>query len=100
MVYFAIGMALQNDGSYEDILALVTDGMAWSQREKVADRLASKAAVSYARAHLGSEPVKELLTRTARPLAVEEAPGWFLAGLRLVKVDGTCLDMPDAPANR
>lgn len=99
MVYFAIGMALHNDGSYEDILALVTDGLAWAHRENVPDRLASKAAVSHARTRLGSEPVKELFTRTARPLAVDGAPGCFLAGRRLVAIDGTCLDVPDTPAN-
>lgn len=99
MVYFAIGMALHNDGSYEDILALVTDGLAWSHRSDVPDRLANKAAVSHARTRLGSEPVKELFTRTAQPLATEGAPGCFLAGRRLVAIDGTCLDVPDTPAN-
>lgn len=29
MVYFAIGMALYREGSYEDVLALLTDGLAW-----------------------------------------------------------------------
>jgi hypothetical protein len=99
MVCFAIGMALHNDGSYEDILALITDGLAWSQREGVPDRLASKAAVSHARARLGSAPVKELFTRTAHPLATDTAPGCFLSGRRPVAVDGTCLAVPDTPAN-
>jgi len=33
VAYFAMGMALHSDGSYEDVLALVTDGLAWSERE-------------------------------------------------------------------
>ena len=30
MAYFAVGMALHSEGSYEDVLGLLTDGLAWS----------------------------------------------------------------------
>ena len=30
MAYFSIGMALHSEGSYEDVLALLTDGLAWT----------------------------------------------------------------------
>ena len=30
MAYFAIGMALHSEGSYEDVLGLLTDGLSWS----------------------------------------------------------------------
>ncbi|MFN2617794.1 MAG: transposase domain-containing protein, partial [Thermoleophilaceae bacterium] len=49
MAYFAMGMALHSEGSYEDVLALVSDGVAWARRESGAGRLASKAAISHAR---------------------------------------------------
>jgi hypothetical protein len=29
MAYFAIGMGLHSAGSYEDVLALLTDGLSW-----------------------------------------------------------------------
>jgi len=35
----------------------------------------------------------------ARPLGTPATPGWFLAGRRLVAIDGTCLELPDTPAN-
>lgn len=35
----------------------------------------------------------------ARPLAAAGTPGCFLAGRRLVAIDGTCLDLADIPAN-
>jgi hypothetical protein len=41
----------------------------------------------------------KLFDRVARPLAAEATPGCWLAGRRLVAVDGTCLDLADTPAN-
>jgi hypothetical protein len=38
-----MGMALHSDGSYEDVLALMTDGLAWAQRVEAPPRLATKA---------------------------------------------------------
>jgi len=32
MAYFAIGMAMHSEGSYEDVLSQLTDGLAWSSR--------------------------------------------------------------------
>jgi hypothetical protein len=99
VAYFAIGMALHSDGSYEDVLALMTDGVAWAQRAEAPVRLATKAAISHARDRLGSEPLALLFERVARPLAGPETPGCWLAGRRLVAIDGTCLDVADTPAN-
>ena len=99
MAYFAMGMALHSEGSYEDVLALISDGVAWVHREEGAGRLANKAAISHARDRLGPEPMALLFERVARPMATEETPGCWLAGRRLVAIDGTCLDLPDTPAN-
>ena len=99
VAYFAIGMALHSDGSYEDVLALMTDGLAWAQRAEAPARLATKAAISHARDRLGSAPLALLFERVARPLAGPETPGCWLAGRRLVAIDGTCLDVADTPAN-
>ena len=30
MAYFAIGMALYSEGSYEDVLSQLTDGLSWT----------------------------------------------------------------------
>jgi hypothetical protein len=73
--------------------------LAWAQRTEASVRLANKAAISHARDRLGSEPLALLFERVARPLAEPETPGCWLAGRRLVAVDGTCLDVADTPAN-
>jgi len=99
MVYFAMGMALHCEGSYEDVLALISDGLAWAHRDERSGKLANKAAISHARDRLGPEPMALLFSRVAKPLAVQDTPGCWLAGRRLVAIDGTCLDLPDTPAN-
>ena len=100
MAYFAMGMALHSDGSYEDVLALISDGLAWAERDDDdRRRLANKAAISHARDRLGAEPMERLFAAVARPLAGKDTPGCWLAGRRLVAIDGTCLDLADTPAN-
>lgn len=99
MAYFAMGMALHSEGSYEDVLALISDGAAWAQRSEGAAKLANKAAISHARDRLGPEPMASLFDRVATPLATKKTPGCWLAGRRLVAMDGTCLDVADTPAN-
>jgi hypothetical protein len=98
MAYFAIGMALHSEGSYEDVLSLLTDGLSWvSNAEPV--RLPSKSAIFQARARLGFEPVQALFERVAVPLAAPQDAGAWLAGRRLVAIDGTCLDVADTADN-
>jgi len=98
MAYFSIGMALHSEGSYEDVLSLLTDGLSWaSGAEPVV--LPSKSAIFQARARLGAEPIVGLFERVAVPLATPGASGAWLAGRRLVAIDGTCLDVADTPEN-
>ena len=98
MAYFAIGMALHSEGSYEDVLGLLTDGLGWASGQEPV-KLPSKSAIFQARARLGAEPLRALFDRVAVPLATPDTPGAWLAGRRLVAIDGTCLDVADTSAN-
>ena len=98
MAYFAVGMALHADSSYESALALMTDGLAWVEGTEP-PALPTSSAIFQARQRLGSEPVETLFRRVAVPLATEATPGSWLAGRRVVAIDGTCLDLADTPAN-
>lgn len=98
MAYFAVGMALHSEGSYEDVLGLLTDGLAWTSGVEPV-RLPSKSGIFQARARLGAEPVEALFRRVAVPLATPAAVGAWLAGRRLVAIDGTCLDVADTAEN-
>jgi hypothetical protein len=99
MAYFAVGMALHSEGSYEDVLGLLTDGLAWADPDAGPVRLPSRSAIFQARDRLGAEPLKGLFGRVAQPLATIETPGAWLAGRRLVAIDGTTLDVADTEAN-
>jgi hypothetical protein len=98
MAYFAIGMALHSEGSYEDVLSLLTDGLSWAADSEPV-KLPSKSGIFQARVRLGFEPVEALFRRVARPLAEPAASGCWLAGRRLVAIDGMCLDVADTVDN-
>jgi hypothetical protein len=99
MAYFSIGMALYAEGSYQDVLGQLTDGLSWASGWQEEYRPPSKSAIFQARQRLGSEPLTALFARVARPLGGSETPGVWLAGRRLVAVDGMCLDVADTPVN-
>jgi hypothetical protein len=99
MAYFAIGMGLYSEGSYEDVLAQLTDGLSWASGWAQQYPLPSKSAIFQARQRLGSQPLVDLFARVAAPLGGPDTPGVWVAGRRLVAVDGTCLDVADTPAN-
>ena len=99
VAYFAIGMALFSEGSYEDVFAQLTDGLSWSSRWRESWTAPSKSAIFQARVRLGPVPVEALFRRVAEPLASAQTPGAWLAGRRLVAIDGTCLDLADTPEN-
>jgi len=75
MAYFAMGMVLHSEGSYEDVLALISDGLAWAQRDEGSGKLANKAAISHARDRLGPEPMALLFERVAKPLVADTSAG-------------------------
>lgn len=99
MAYFAVGMALHSEGSYEDVLGLLTDGLSWAEPGVEPVRLPTKSAIFQARDRLGFEPVKALFDRVAQPLATDGTAGSFLAGRRMVAIDGTTFDVADTAAN-
>jgi Insertion element 4 transposase N-terminal/Transposase DDE domain len=98
MAYFSIGMALHSEGSYEDVLGLLTDGLAWAADAEPV-KLPSKSGIFQARARLGFEPLAALFARVARPLAGPATPGCWVSGRRLVAIDGMCLDVADTTDN-
>jgi hypothetical protein len=99
MAYFSMGMALFSESSYEEVFAQLTDGLSWSSGWEQEWSAPSKSAIFQARSRLGAEPMRALFARVVRPLAREDTPGSWLAGRRLLAIDGTCLDLPDTTDN-
>jgi len=99
MVYFAMAMALFADEDYEEVLARLAEPlMAWGCWD---DRwsMPGSAGITQARQRLGAEPVREVFERVARPVCSALTRGAWLAGRRMVSIDGCELDVPDSLAN-
>jgi len=99
MAYFAIGLGLYSEGSYEDVLSQLTDGLSWASGWEESFTLPSKSAIFQARARLGPKPLEGLFRRVATPIGTPGMASVWLAGRRLVAIDGSCLDIADTPVN-
>ena len=100
VVYLVMALALFADEDYEEVVEWLTGALrgwgSWDQRWEPP----TKGAVTQARQRLGPEPVAELFSQVAEPVAGLEAEGAFLGPWRLMSIDGTELDVPDTQANR
>ncbi|MGH2871988.1 MAG: IS4 family transposase [Solirubrobacteraceae bacterium] len=99
VVYYVLALALFSDSAYEEVMRQLVEGLAWESGWERVWALPSKMAISKARVRLGREPLELLFRAVAVPVASESTRGAFYRGLRLVSVDGTCLDVADTPAN-
>ena len=63
------------------------------------DRAPTSGGITQARQRLGPEPLKELFSQVARPVADMVTAGAFLGRRRLMSIDGMEWDVPDTPAN-
>jgi hypothetical protein len=99
VVYYVLAMALFSDASYEEVMRQLTEGLAWESGWEREWAVPSKAAIFRARQRLGPEPLELLYGAVAVPLAGEATRGAFYRGLRLMSLDGTCLDVADTAAN-
>jgi hypothetical protein len=99
VVYYVLAMALFADSSYEEVMRQLVEGLAWDSGWKQTWAVPDKASIFRARQRLGVEPLRRLYGEVARPLALASTRDAFYRGLRLMSLDGTCLDVPDTPAN-
>jgi hypothetical protein len=99
VVYYVLALALFADCSYEEVMRQLVEGLAWESGWKRSWRVPSKMAISKARSRLGREPLELLFRAACVPVATGSTSGAFYRGLRLVSVDGTCLDVADTPSN-
>jgi len=60
MVYYALALALFSEGSYEEVMRNLVEGLDWSAGWRGGWQVPSKVAISKARARLGAEPLRSL----------------------------------------
>jgi Insertion element 4 transposase N-terminal/Transposase DDE domain len=99
VVYYVLAMALFADASYEEVMRQLVEGLAWACGWQRAWAVPDKSAIFKARQRLGPEPLELLFGAVASPLASEATRGAFYRELRMMSLDGTCLDVADTPAN-
>ena len=99
MVYFTMAMALFADDDYEEVLTRLAEPlMRWGCWE--ADwQMPGSGGITQARQRLGAQPLERLFGEVARPVCESLTRGAWLAGRRLVSVDGLEWDAPDSKAN-
>lgn len=98
-VYYCIALSLYPEAAYEEVFAVVSQGLAWAAGAAVPSRV-SKASISVARTKIGSGPLRDLVQRCCVPMADARLhPEAFYRGMRLVAMDGSNFDLPDEPDN-
>jgi hypothetical protein len=98
-VYYCMALSLYPEAAYEEVFAVVAQGLAWAAGAAKPARVA-KSSISALRSRIGAAPLGELLQRCCVPLADAHAhPQAFYAGLRLVAIDGSNFELPDEADN-
>jgi len=99
VVYLVMALALFADDDYEEAAARLTETLTgwgcWDDSWSVP----TSGGITQARQRLGSEPLKELFSEVAVPVAGELTRGAFLGPWRLMTIDGFEWDVPDTPEN-
>ncbi len=97
--YFCMALSLYPEAAYEQVFAVVAQGLSWMQGHDAAVTIA-KSSISEMRGKIGSAPLQSLVARACLPLAAATRhPDAFYAGLRLVALDGSNLEVADEPDN-
>jgi hypothetical protein len=99
VVYYVMALALWREAPLEEVLRVVCEGLQWLSDGKAGVVQASKSAISQARSRLGPEVMQQLAQRVLHPLAPPDAPGAWYRGLRVMAVDGSCMEVADEAAN-
>jgi Insertion element 4 transposase N-terminal/Transposase DDE domain len=100
--YYCMALSLYPDAAYEEVFSAVAQGLAWTRGAKaaVATPTIAKSSISAARTKLGYAPLQALHQRACKPLAnIKAHPKAFYAGLRVVAIDGSNIEIPDEAAN-
>lgn len=102
VLYYVLAMCLFSAESYREVARLLAHGLDWADQSPGAHWMPTTAAISRARAKLGSEPLKALFAAVARPRAPGARGGRRDGHLRwrAHALDAVVFGVPDSPENR
>jgi hypothetical protein len=99
MVYFVMALALFADDDYGEVAARLAESLrGWGAGGQAWDP--TPGGITQARQRLGPEPMAEVFSQVAVPVADLDTIGAFLGPWRLMSVDGMEWDVPDTGKNR
>ena len=99
MVYFAMALALFADDDYEEVAARLSETLRGWDCWDDAWEVPTSGGITQARQRLGCEPLAELFSQVAVPVAEELTRGTLLGPWRLMAIDGFEWDAPATEAN-
>lgn len=98
-VYYCMALSLYPEAAYEEVFAVVSQGLAWASGAAEPAGVA-KSSISALRSRIGAAPLSDLVQRCCVPMADLRAhPEAFYNGLRLVAIDGSNFELPDEADN-
>ena len=100
LVYVVMAMVLYANVAYEEVLRLVIEGLRQLLGDEgLSQATVTKGAISQAREKVGVAPLRQLYREQVCPHGPPGMSGVWYAGLRVMAIDGSTLDMPDEAAN-
>lgn len=94
---YVVALCLYRDVAYEEVLRCLMEGLRWLGKEP--PEIATKGAVTQARAKLGVDAMRFLFEGIASPMATQDTKGAWYRNWRTVACDGTTLQVPDSKEN-
>jgi hypothetical protein len=92
-------MGLYFTESYQEVLRRLVGSLAVMGSWDDGWAVPASASITEARTRLGVEPLRQLFARAAVPVATTATKGAWLAGRRVMAIDGSTLDVADTPEN-
>ena len=99
VVYFVMALALFYGDGYEEVMRKLADGLDYMGTWRREWEVPTAGGLCHARQRLGAEVVRELYERVSVPCAMHSTKGAWLAGRRLMAIDGFGMEAPDSEEN-
>jgi len=99
VVYYVLALCLFFGEGYEEVMRRLVGGLQFMRSWGAEWTVPTTGAICQARQRLGAEPLRLLFDRVAVPMARAGTPGAWLAGRRLMAIDGFVLEVADTPSN-
>jgi hypothetical protein len=99
MVYFVMAMTLFYGDGYEEVMRKLAGGLQYLGTWRREWTMPGPAALCQARQRLGPGVMRELYGRVSVPCAMRSTAGAWMAGRRLMSIDGFGMEAPDSEEN-